>query len=111
MKICITATGATPAALVEERFGRTPYFIIMERENRTFEAIENPFAAEASGVGPKVAQLMITHKVDALVSGRIGGNAQAVLVAAGIEIYAYNAGGTVMDAFEQFKMGTLERTA
>ena len=111
MKICITAQGATPAAMVEERFGRAPYFIIMERENRTFEAIENPFASGAGGVGPKVAQLMITNKVDALVSGLVGGNAQAVLAAAGIEMYTYNAGGSVMDAFEQFKKGTLERTA
>jgi len=49
--------------------------------------------------------------VDALVSGLVGGNAQAVLAAAGIEMYTYKAGGSVMDAFEQCKKGTLERTA
>jgi predicted Fe-Mo cluster-binding NifX family protein len=111
MKICITAKGVTPAAMVEERFGRAPYFIIMERENRTFEAIKNPFAAEAGGVGPRVAQLLISHKVDALVSGLVGGNVQAVLTAAGIDMYTYKAGGSVMDAFEQCKKGTLEEAA
>jgi predicted Fe-Mo cluster-binding NifX family protein len=111
MKICITAKGVTPAAMVEERFGRAPYFIIMERENRTFEAIENPFAAETGSVGPRIAQLLISHKVDALVSGLVGGNAQAVLASAGIGMYTYKAGGSVMDAFEQCKKGTLEEAA
>jgi predicted Fe-Mo cluster-binding NifX family protein len=109
MKICITAQGATPDAPAEERFGRAPYFIIMDSETGSFEAIANPFAEGAGGVGPKAAQVIIDHRVSALISGQLGGNARAVLEAAGIALYIYRAGGSVRDAFGQFSRNALER--
>ncbi len=109
MKICITAQGPTPASRTEERFGRAPYFIIMDTETRAFEALENRFAGASGGVGPKAAQLLIAHGVGALVSGQVGGNAREVLVAAGIAMYVYRTGGTVMEAFEEFIGNRLER--
>jgi predicted Fe-Mo cluster-binding NifX family protein len=111
MKICITAQGATPDAGVEERFGRAPYFILMDSESGSFEAIANPFADGAGGVGPKVARLVIDRQAAVLISGLLGGNARAVLDAAGIAQYTYVSGGSVKDAFEQFKLNTLERVA
>ncbi len=109
MKVCITAQGATPDAKVEERFGRAPYFILMDSETESFEAVANPFADGAGGVGPKAAQLIIDRKAGALISGLLGGNARAVLEAAGVALYAYRAGGSVKDAFGEFKKNTLER--
>jgi predicted Fe-Mo cluster-binding NifX family protein len=108
MKICITAQGATPDAPAEQRFGRAPYFIIMDSENGSFEAIPNPFAGGAGGVGPKAAQVIIDHKVNALISGQLGGNARAVLQVAGIALYTYRAGGSVRDAFGLFSRNALE---
>ena len=109
MKICITAQGATPDAKVEERFGRAPYFILMDSETGSFEAVANPFADGAGGVGPKAAQLILDKKAGALISGMLGGNAKAVLDAAGVVQYTYRSTGTVRDAFEAFKNNTLER--
>jgi len=109
MKVCITARGATPDAKVEERFGRAPYFIIMDSETETFEAVANPFADGAGGVGPKAAQLIIDRKAGALISGMLGGNARAVLESAGIALYSYRAGGSVRDALQEFRNNTLER--
>jgi predicted Fe-Mo cluster-binding NifX family protein len=109
MKICIAAQGPTPAALAEERFGRAPYFIIMDTDTKSFEALENRFAEAYGGVGPKAAQLLIAHGVEALISGQVGGNAREVLSAAGIAIYAYRGGGSVMDALEKFIGKRLER--
>ncbi len=110
MKVCITAQGATLESPLEDRFGRAPYFIIVESENGSFEAIQNPYANGAGGVGPKAAQILIAHDVKALISGQVGGNAREVLVAAGIAMYTYRAGGSVKDAFEQFTKNTLERS-
>jgi len=107
MKICITSQGSTLDALAEERFGRAPFFIIVDTETGSFEALENQFAGGSGGVGPKAAQLIIAHEVKALVSGMIGGNAHDVLQAAGIQLYVYRAGGTVRDALEQFNKKTL----
>ncbi len=109
MKVCITAQGATPEAKVEERFGRAPFFILMDSETGSFEAVANPFAEGAGGVGPKAAQVIIDKKAGTLISGMLGGNAKAVLDAAGIVQYTYRSAGTVQEAFEAFKNNTLER--
>lgn len=110
MKICFTAQGATLDSLSEDRFGRAPYFIIVESEDGSFKAIQNPYAEGAGGVGPKAAQILIANNVKALVSGLVGGNAQEVLAAAGITMYIYNAGGLVKDALDQFTKNTLVRS-
>jgi predicted Fe-Mo cluster-binding NifX family protein len=107
MKICITSQGSTLDALAEERFGRAPFFIIVDTETESFEALENQFAGGSGGVGPKAAQLIIAHEVKALVSGMVGGNAHEVLQAAGIQLFVYRAGGTVRDALEHFNKKTL----
>jgi predicted Fe-Mo cluster-binding NifX family protein len=111
MKICITSQGATPDALAEERFGRAPYFIIVDTESGSFDAIKNQVAGETGGVGPKAARQIIAHKVTALVSGMVGGNAREVLLAGGIHLYVYRDGGTVRDALDQFNKKALERIA
>ena len=111
MKVCFTAKGTTLDALMEERFGRAPYFIIIESGTGSFEAIQNPFADGGGGVGPKAAQVLIANNVNALVSGQVGGNAQEVLAAAGIAMYTYRTGKSVRDAFDQFTKKTLEQSA
>ena len=109
MKVCITAQGATPDAKVEERFGRAPYLILMDNETESFEAIANPFADGAGGVGPKVAQLILDRQAAVLISGLLGGNAKTVLESAGVAMYTYRSSGSVKDAFGEFKKNTLER--
>jgi predicted Fe-Mo cluster-binding NifX family protein len=111
MRICFTAKGITPDSPAEERFGRAPYFIVIESENGAFEAIQNPFSDGGGGVGPKAAQVLIANNVNALVSGQIGGNAREVLAAAGIAMYIYRAGGSVKNAFDQFTQKTLEQSS
>lgn len=109
MKVCFTAKGTNLEAPMEERFGRAPYFVIIESGTGSFDAIKNPYADGGGGVGPKAVQVLITNNVKALVSGQVGGNAQEVLAAAGISMYMYRAGGSVHDAFDQFKKNTLAR--
>jgi len=111
MKICITAKGTNLDAGTEERFGRAPYFILIESGIGSFEAISNPFADGGGGVGPKAAQVLIANNVKALVSGQVGGNAREVLAAAGIAMYTCRAGGSVRDAFDRFSKNTLEQSA
>ena len=108
MKICITSQGKTLEDRAEERFGRAAYFIVIDSETGRYEAIENSAAAGAGGVGPKAAQVLIRHGVEALVSGQVGGNAREVLAASGIALYVCH-GGTVRDAFDRFRANTLER--
>ena len=110
MKVCITSKGATLDSRAEERFGRAPFFIIIETETGTFEAIQNSLVDGEGGVGPKAAQVLVSLGVRALISGMVGGNAREVLAAAGIEVYAYRDKGTVKDAFDKFTANTLVRS-
>ena len=41
MKLCITSTGETLESRVDERFGRAPYFLIVDRETKEFHAVKN----------------------------------------------------------------------
>jgi len=110
MKIGFTAKGNTLDSPMEERFGRSPFFIIVDSETGSFEVIQNPLANAGGGVGPKAAQLVIGVGVKAVVTGQVGGNAQEVLSAAGIPIYLYRNGKSVKDALDQFRNNTLEQS-
>lgn len=110
MKVCIAAKGTTLDALAEDRFGHAPYFIVVESENGSFEAMKNPYADVIGGVGPKVAHLLIARDIKALVSGKVGKNVHEILAAAGIAIYRSRDGGTVKDVFDQFTKNTLVRS-
>ena len=110
MKIGFTAKGSTLDSPMEERFGRTPFFIILDSETEAFEAIHNPLANAGGGVGPKAAQVIIGLGVKALITGQVGGNAQQVLSAAGIPVYTYRNGKSVKDALDMFRANTLEKS-
>ena len=111
MKICFTSKGTTPDSQIEERFGRAPYFILIESGTGAFETIRNPFADGGGGAGPRAAQVLIANKVRALISGQVGGNARDVLAAAGIAMYTGPDGGSVSEAFDRFIKNTLEQYA
>lgn len=58
MKIAITSIGPDLDAEVDPRFGRCQYFLIVELNDLSFEAIENPNIAIGGGAGIQSAQLI-----------------------------------------------------
>jgi predicted Fe-Mo cluster-binding NifX family protein len=108
-KICITAKGTTIDAMVEQRFGRTPYFIFTDENGSLVEAVTNENADAMGGVGPKSAQVLISHGAGVLITGQIGGNARRALEAAGIEVYSFGGAGTVKEALAGFRENKLQR--
>ena len=98
MKICITAQGDNLDSMVDSRFGRCRYFIVVDSDTLEFEAIQNPNTETTGGAGILSAQLIAEKQVKAVLSGNIGPNAFQTLQAAGIEI------------IEQYKQGKLKAT-
>ncbi len=86
MKVAISATGSSLDALMDQRFGRAAYFLMVETESLEFEAIENSGAA-AGGAGIQAAQKVIDAGAQVVLTGNVGPNAMQVLQAAGIKIY------------------------
>lgn len=109
MLVCITAKGPGPEDLAEERFGRSPYFLFKDTDGGEWSPVANKFADAAGGVGPRAAQVLIDKGARVLVTGNIGGNALAVIQAAGIEIFQYSEGGTAGDAFQMYIDGKLKK--
>jgi predicted Fe-Mo cluster-binding NifX family protein len=111
MKICVTAKGPGPEDLLEERFGRTPYFLIHDTEAGTWTAVQNPHAGAMGGVGPRSAQVLVDQGASVLITGNVGGNALNALKAANIEIYFVRESLKAKDAFQAFADGKLTRAA
>ena len=111
MKIAVTAMGRELADQVSARFGRAPYFLIVNSEDITaIEAIENPNVSAGGGAGVQSAQLMADRDVEAVVTGDCGPKAFQVFGAAGINVFT-GAAGSVRDAVEAFNAGKLSEAA
>jgi predicted Fe-Mo cluster-binding NifX family protein len=108
MKIAITSAGKELSANLDPRFGRAPYFIVVDPQTLAFEVVDNARNLNLSqGAGIQAGKTIVDHKVDALITGHCGPKAFKVLQKAGVKIMT-GALGTVADAIEQFKNGKLE---
>ncbi len=106
MKICITAGASGLDAPLDPRFGRCPFFVIIDMDSMKETSISNINAGESSGAGVQAAQTVARLGATALITGNIGPNALQTLTAANIEVYQQQ-GGTVRDAVDKFKRGEL----
>ena len=106
MRIAITVTEPTLDAAVDPRFGRCPYFLIVDPDDLTFEAIQNESVALGGAAGIQSAQLMAEKGVTSVLTGNCGPNAHQTLAAVGIEVIV-GCSGVVRDVIQQFKAGQL----
>jgi predicted Fe-Mo cluster-binding NifX family protein/NAD-dependent dihydropyrimidine dehydrogenase PreA subunit len=110
MKIAVTAKGKALDDQVDPRFGRCPYFLVVDTDTMDFEAIENSNAALGGGAGIQSGQLMAEHDVKCVLTGNCGPNAFQTLGAADIQVIV-GVSGIVRQAVEQFKSGALSSTS
>ena len=105
MKIAVTSMGPSLDDNVEARFGRCPFFLIIDTDTMRFEAIENPNIALGGGAGIQSAQLMSEKGVTTVLTGNCGPKAYSVFGQAGIQVIV-GVSGPVRNAVEQFNKGT-----
>jgi len=109
MKMCVSAVTNSLDAQMDPRFGRCPYFVIVDSETMQFEAIPNVASGATGGAGIQAAQTITSRGVKVLITGNVGPNAFQALSAAGIEIVT-GAFGTVKEIVEKYKKGELRKT-
>lgn len=109
MKLCISSTGENLKATVDQRFGRCPYFLIVDTLNMNIKTLSNQALLSSGGAGIQAAQNIIKEAVDAVITGNIGPNAIQILQAEHIKIYT-QASGTIEDVIENYKNGKLQQT-
>ncbi|MCW3989729.1 MAG: DUF5320 family protein [Candidatus Bathyarchaeota archaeon] len=106
MKVAVSSMGPDLDAAVSPRFGRCPYFVIVETATMGYEAMPNTSANSPSGAGIAAAQEVASRGIDAVLTGRFGPNASQVLSQVGIKMVT-GASGTVRQAVETYKNGGL----
>ena len=106
MKIAVTSTGSTLDDQVEARFGRCPYFLVVDTDSMGYEAMENPNLALGGGAGIQSAQMMAERGVSHVLTGNCGPNAFRVFGEAGVQVIV-GVFGPVREAVERFKAGEL----
>lgn len=109
MRIGVSATGRDLNARVDGRFGRCPWFLLVDSDSLEFEAVENRHAEEGMGAGMGAARDLIDGRVEAVISGQVGPKAYEVLKAVNIDIFLAPGSITVKDALERVKRGELRK--
>lgn len=109
MKIGISSKGEDLDAQVDSRFGRCRYFVIVDPDTMSFEAVENDSIMASGGAGIQAAQKVAKAGVDIVITGNIGPNAFQTLSAAGIMVFT-GVDGTIKEVVEKYKNGELKET-
>ena len=108
MKIAITSQGKDLNSLVDPRFGRAAYIIVVDTDTMDFEVIDNAANKGSSrGAGTQAASNVSETGAEVLLTGFCGPNAFKTLDAANIKV-GNDAKGTVQDAVNQYKEGKFE---
>jgi predicted Fe-Mo cluster-binding NifX family protein len=107
MNIAISSTGPTLDSAMEARFGRCPYFLIVNPATLEFEAIANASAELGGGAGIQSAQLIVERKATVILTGNCGPNALKVFEKAGTQVVT-GVSGTVRQAVQQFTDGSIK---
>jgi len=110
MRVAVTAQGPTPDSLIDPRFGRARYLIVVDTDTGEHAAVDNVVNLNAAqGAGIQTGKKVVEWKAQAVITGHVGPKAFSVLSAGRVAVYT-GAAGTVTQAVEQFKAGSLQRT-
>jgi predicted Fe-Mo cluster-binding NifX family protein len=108
-KVCVTAGASGLDAPMDPRFGRCPFFVVVDLDSMSENSIPNSNVITSSGAGIQAAQEIAKQGVSALITGNIGPNAMQTLSAAKIDVYQHQGGGSVRDVVEKFQRGELTK--
>jgi len=110
VKIAISSTDRNIESNVSDVFGRCPYFIIVEIQNKKIkktEAIKNEGANQIRESGISAAQLVAEKNVSIVIAENVGPRALDILKQFNIEIYS--GAGAVKDILQKFIDGKLKK--
>ncbi len=103
MKICVSAMSGSMEAKVSERFGRAPYFVIVESDNMSFTPVLNAAENMQGGAGPEAVRQAAAGGAQVVLTGELGPNAKTALEAAGIKgVTGVSGAKTVRQAVEEY---------
>ncbi|MBI9090803.1 MAG: NifB/NifX family molybdenum-iron cluster-binding protein [Desulfobacterium sp.] len=109
MKIAISAMEKDPNAQIDPRFGRAPYFVMVDTETMDLQMFDNENCNHPSGAGIQTASFIAAQGVGAVLTGNCGPKAMQALTEADIRVFTGHS-GTVQEAVDQYKNDRLTAT-
>ena len=88
-------------------FGRCPFFMFIDPQNKEFEIKENAAKTASGGAGIQAAQMVVDQGSGAVISGNLGPKAHSVLASASIPVYQFP-GGSAQEALEAYQQDSLK---
>ncbi|MDY6790726.1 MAG: NifB/NifX family molybdenum-iron cluster-binding protein [Thermodesulfobacteriota bacterium] len=107
MKIAVSAEEPYPESKVGQRFGTSKYFVIVDKETMGFESVPNPGASSISGSGVQAIVLVVSKKVDTVLTGYCSPTAMGHLTKNGIQVVT-DVSGNVYEAVTKYKNNELK---
>jgi len=107
MKIAIASSGQKLSSLVDQRFGRCPFYLIVDSKDKSFRILKNIATQASRGVGISAAQLIADQGVKTVIAGNFGPNAVRVLLASHLKLFSISPKTTIRQAVNQLKQGKL----
>ncbi len=108
MKVAVTSSGQNLESNLDPRFGRAPYFLIVDTDTLDFEVKPNEQNMDLpQGAGIQAGKTVANFGVQAVITGNCGPKAYNVLHAAGIGIVT-GTKGSIREVVKQFKNNAFE---
>lgn len=109
MKVAVTSEGQTLDSMVDPRFGRAKYFLLVDTETGEFESVDNTQNLNAAqGAGIQSGQNVANLGVAGIITGNVGPKAFRTLNAAEIKVFLCPEQMPVQAAMDQLKAGKLQ---
>jgi predicted Fe-Mo cluster-binding NifX family protein len=109
MKVAVSSSGKNLESLIDPRFGRCAYFLLVETDDMSFEVFDNQSISLGGSAGIKSAQLISSTGAKAVITGNCRPDAIQSLTAAGIEVFLGNI-GIAREVLQKHKNGQLTST-
>jgi predicted Fe-Mo cluster-binding NifX family protein len=103
MLIAITSLGPNLDSLIDPRFGRAAYFLILDEKGELLKSLKNPGKEAFRGAGVSAGQIIIDEKIDVLITQNLGPNALRVLESSKVKTFLVEENLTVKKAFQKYQ--------
>jgi len=110
MRIAISCQEDNIESMIDQRFGRCKYFLIVDIKDKKIiktEAILNKGVQQGHGAGIRASEQIGELKVNAVITGNLGPNATNVLEKLGIK--SYSASGNIKEAINNLINNKLKK--
>jgi predicted Fe-Mo cluster-binding NifX family protein len=104
VKIAISTERADLASNVADRFGLSPYLLVVDTQTMDFKALANPRALSRPSAGVQAVVFAISEGVEVVLTGYCGPAAYDQLVSNGIKVIT-NVSGMAEEAIKKYKAG------